>query len=126
MHRIATCALLIALAPALGVARQQTAPAAATLTGYIVDANCGARLAVTENGGERAARHTKACALEPSCSAKGYMLYSGGIWYTLDAQGNSLAKGAIAASKKERGHLFEVAGSAKGKTLVVLRLREKE
>jgi hypothetical protein len=126
MNRTAVCAIVIALAAAMGLAQEGAKPGAATLSGYIVDANCGERLAGIENGGERAARHTKACSLEPACSAKGYMLYSGGTWYTLDAQGNSLAKGAITASKKERGHLFEVTGSVKGKTLSVLRLREKE
>jgi hypothetical protein len=120
------CAIVIALAATLGFAQDGAKSQATTLSGYIVDANCGARLAVSENGGERAAHHTKACSLEPACSAKGYMLYSGRTWYTLDAQGNSLAKAAIAASKKERGHLFEVTGSVQGKTLSVLRLREKE
>lgn len=72
----------------------------------------------------RAARHTKACALEEDCAAAGYGIVSDGKWVKFDARGDALAKAAIAASKRERGHYVEVRGYTRGDRFVVESIKE--
>jgi hypothetical protein len=94
------------------------------LKGYVVDAMCGEAWAKKGNGEERAAKHSKACALNDHCSASGYGVFSAGRWMKFDARGDRKAKVAIEKSVKERGHYFEIHGVADGKMLQVASLSE--
>jgi hypothetical protein len=94
------------------VAEAQTRGREVTLRGYVVDAT-------------RAARHTRACALDERCAAAGYGIFADGKWVKFDAQGDLLANAAIRASKRERGHYFEVRGSMRGDRFAVVSLKEK-
>jgi hypothetical protein len=96
-----------------------------TLRGYVLDARCGAALAGKPNGVARAARHTKSCALDAGCAAAGYGIFVGGNWVKCDARGDVLAKAAISASSKERGHYCDVRGSMQGGHLMVVSLQER-
>jgi hypothetical protein len=103
----------------------QVPTGAVTLRGYVVDARCGAAMAGKPTGAVRAARHTKACALDEACAAAGYGVFAEGKWVKFDARGDVLAKAAIRASKKERGHYCEVRGSMRGEQFAVVSLKER-
>ncbi len=113
--------LILGSAPVL---LTQKAPAVVVLRGYVVDASCGAAMAGKPAALARAARHTKACALDEACAAAGYGIVANGNWVKFDAKGDSLAKRTISASRRERGHFCEVRGSMKGDRFVVASLRE--
>jgi hypothetical protein len=97
-----------------------------TLRGYLMDASCGAALSGKPTAEARAARHTKACALNEECAASGYGIMAEGKWVKFDARGDSLAKKAITASRRERGHYFEVTGVMRAERLAVQLLKERE
>ena len=102
----------------------QGSPATVTLRGYVVDALCGAAMAGKPSAMARAARHTRRCALDENCAAAGYGIISDGKWVKFDAKGDALAKAAITASKRERGHYFEVKGSMSGDLFSAVSLKE--
>ncbi len=118
--------VLVALCVAAVALLAQEPAGNVTLRGYVMDASCGAALSGKPNAEARAARHTKACALMEDCAASGYGVMVEGKWVKFDARGDTLAMKAITASKKERGHYFEVKGVMRGEKLAVLSLKEKE
>jgi len=118
--------ILVALCVAAVTLLAQEPAGKVTLRGYLMDASCGAALSGKPNAEARALRHTKACALMEECAASGYGVMVEGKWVKFDARGDTLAKKAIKASKKERGHYFEVKGVMRGEKLAVLSLKEKE
>ena len=95
-----------------------------TLKGYVVDQMCAKTLAKKENVMEKAAGHTKKCALEEGCAESGYGLFSDGKYYTFDEKGSARAKEMIEASKREKELMFEASGSVKGDMLTVKTLKE--
>lgn len=96
------------------------------LKGYLVDQMCANGM--VKRGGEqameRAARHTRTCALEEGCRASGYGLMSGGKFYKFDAKGDTLALDYFEKTSIERGHLVEVKGRTNGTTFTVTSLAE--
>jgi hypothetical protein len=121
MRRTLLLLLLFGFAAAL---QAQGTAGVVKLRGYVLDAGCGAALAGKPAGMARAARHTKACALDEECAAAGYGIFVDGKWVKFDARGDVLAKAAIRASKRERGHFCEVRGSLQGERLAVVSLKE--
>jgi hypothetical protein len=117
-------AVLAVIATCVVAQAKKTDASTVTLKGYVVDAVCGAAWAKRPNGAEKAARHTKACALNEHCAAAGYGMFSEGTWVKFDAKGDQQAKGAIQKSKKERGHYFEVSGTLKSAIFQVASMRE--
>ena len=95
-----------------------------TLKGYVVDQMCAKSLAKKENVMEKAAGHTKKCALEEGCTESGYGLFSDGKYYTFDEKGSAHAKEIIEGSKREKELMFEASGSLKGDILTVKTLKE--
>jgi hypothetical protein len=95
-----------------------------TMKGYVVDAMCAKGIAKKENKMEKAAAHTKECALEESCSATGYGLFSEGKWFKFDDAGDTKAKEMIEKSKVEKGLAFEVTGKMEGDKFAVASMKE--
>lgn len=85
--------------------------------GYLVDKQCAESVKGTSQAESFVQAHTKDCAL--MCKDKGYVLYSEGKWFYLDAQGNNLALKMLHESKRARGFYVEVTGKAINQTLLV-------
>jgi hypothetical protein len=119
-------AWFLVLFVAAGVAGQEKKDAGevTTLKGYVVDQMCGKGMAKKPNPMEKAAGHTRDCALEDACSASGYGIFSDGKYVKFDAAGNKLAKEAIEKSKREKGLYFEVKGTVNGEMLAVSSVKE--
>ena len=96
----------------------------ATLHGYIVDAMCAQGMAKKAKPAEKAAGHTKSCALEDNCAASGYGVFSGSDWVKFDAAGDKLAKELIEKSSKEKGIMVDVTGTHDGDKFAVASIKE--
>lgn len=94
--------------------------------GYLADRQCADSVREDNDPKDFLRHHMKDCALMPNCRAKGYELYSGHRWLTLDKHGNELAVGALKGSKRKSGLYVEVLGSRKGDALMVQGIREIE
>ena len=99
-------------------------PKTVTLKGYVVDQMCAKTLAKKENVMDKAAAHTKKCALEEGCSESGYGLFSDGKYYRFDEKGSETAKSLIEGSARESALMFEATGSVDGDMLTVKSLKE--
>jgi len=90
-----------------------------TLTGYIVDKACSARVAKKENPQEAAAGESKGCVLREACFKSGLGIFSEGKWTEFDEKGNTLAKAALEKSAKDKGAKVKATGKvADGKMMV--------
>jgi hypothetical protein len=100
--------------------------APAVMTGYIVDQMCGKGMVMEDikRSDAKAAKHTKECALDEACAARGYGLVSGGRFYTFDEQGNKKAAAYLHATKKEDNILVEVKGMIEGGSIKVAAVRD--
>jgi hypothetical protein len=73
---------------------------------------------------ERAAKHTKECALEEGCAASGFGLFYDGKYYKFDEAGDKMAKAAIEKSTLEKGLMFDVTGKMEDEKIMVASLTE--
>jgi hypothetical protein len=90
-----------------------------SLTGYIVDKACSARVAKKENPQEAAAGESRACVLREPCFKSGLGLFADGKWTEFDEKGNALAKAALEKSAREKGAKFKVTGKmSEGRMMV--------
>ena len=121
MKTIIGLATLILFA-AMTVVAQEAKPT--TLGGYVVDQMCAKGMATKTNAMEKAAAHTKQCALEESCSAAGYGIFSDGKYYRFDEKGSATAKTLIEKSKRTKGLYFEASGKLGDGSLIVASLKE--
>ena len=94
------------------------------LKGYIVDQMCAARMATKTNVVEKAASHTKDCALEDDCAGSGYGVFSEAKYYKFDEKGSAQAKALIEKSKRAKQLYFEVTGRHADGTFQVVSLKE--
>jgi hypothetical protein len=92
--------------------------------GYVVDAMCAKGMMKKDNPMERAAKHTKECALEEGCAASGFGLFYDGKYYKFDEAGDKMAKAAIEKSTLEKGLMFDVTGNMKDEKIMVASLSE--
>ena len=97
MKKASALGVLVLLVASLSFAQ---APKTVTLKGYVVDQMCAKTLAKKENVMDKAAAHTKKCALEEGCAESGYGLFSEGKYYRFDEKGSEQAKGLIEQLKK--------------------------
>lgn len=95
-----------------------------TLHGYVVDVMCSKKMSKSGTAMEKAANHTKDCALSDGCAASGYGIFSDGKYYKFDAAGSKEAKAMLEKSTKEKGMLFDVTGKMKGGTVAVASMKE--
>ncbi|MEW6509331.1 MAG: hypothetical protein AB1428_00070 [Bacteroidota bacterium] len=122
MRHAGVVAAIVILAAA--VATAQTPAKVTTLKGYVVDQMCAKNMAKKENVMEKAAGHTKECALEESCAESGYGIFSEGKYYKFDDKGSVRAKDLIEKSKREKELAFEASGTLSGGTFTVTSLKE--
>lgn len=116
--------LALLSATAMTQEKKAEAPATVTLKGYVVDQMCAKGMAKKADPMAKAASHTKECALEESCSASGYGIFSDGKWYQFDKEGSLKAKSLIEQEKREKGLAFEVSGTLDGNVLTVASIKE--
>jgi hypothetical protein len=98
---------------------------AETLTGYVVDAMCAK--GIVKKGGkvmERAAAHTKECALEKDCAASGYGVFSDGKYIKFDKHGDEMAQNLVQKTDKEKAIAVEVTGKMEGNRFAVASMKE--
>jgi len=98
--------------------------ATVSLSGFVVDAMCGQGIVKKGNVMERAAAHTKECALEDNCSTSGYGVFSNGKYIKFDAHGNELAQDLLQKTEKDKGLSVQVTGKMEGDRLAVASLTE--
>lgn len=129
MKRFVAFFVLLAFVTAGGRAQEKkpegsSALKTVTLKGYIVDQMCAQSMQKRGNPMQKAAAHTKECALEENCSASGYGLFSDGKWYVFDEAGSRKARVVIEKEKRERGLSYEVTGMLEGNKLAVASIKE--
>lgn len=95
-----------------------------TVKGYVVDQMCAKKMATKKDVMEKAAAHSKDCALDDACAASGYGIFSDGKYYKFDEKGSAKAKELIEASKLEKGLYMEATGHLGDGTLQVVTLKE--
>jgi hypothetical protein len=95
-------------------------------SGYVVDRSCATGMMKKPDPMEKAAAHTRDCALAKACAASGYGLFTGGKWYAFDKEGSAMAKSMLENSKREDHMYAAVTGSMQGKTIVVKSIKEAD
>ena len=105
MYRGIVVALVLLVGVALASAQEETrsqkgssSGETVTLRGYVVDAMCAQGIMKKGNVMERAAAHTKECALEESCAASGYGIFSDGKYIKFDSHGDEMAQNFLQES----------------------------
>jgi hypothetical protein len=116
--------VLSALLVSPAMAQDEKKEGATTLKGYVVDAMCAKGMAKKDNPMEKAAAHTKACALEEACAESGFGVFSDGKWHKFDEKGDAMALELIKASKADKGIMVEVKGEPKGDVFAVSAIAE--
>lgn len=96
------------------------------LEGIVVDAACARDMANKPNTMEKAAAHTKKCALEDMCAPSGYGVFSEGAWYKFDAAGDKKAKSLIEKTKRKDNIRVVVTGTKDGDNFAVLSIKESK
>ena len=129
MKRFTSVVALVCFAVAFGFAQNsdsdaKPAPLEGKWHGYIVDAMCAKGMVKKSDPMERAAKHTKECALMEDCAASGFGLFHDGMYYKFDEAGDKMAKAAIEKSKREKGLMFDVSGSMEGDRITVASISE--
>jgi hypothetical protein len=124
------CVALLAIAQEPAVTERKpesvakSAEGVTTMTGYVVDAMCAKGMLKKTDVMARAAKHSKACALEEECSSSGYGLLSASKWYKFDDDGDKQAKELIQKSSKENDIMVEVSGKMKDDRFVLASIKE--
>ncbi len=95
-----------------------------TLRGYVVDAMCARGIAKKDKVMDRAAAHTRECALEDNCAASGYGVFSDGKYIKFDSHGDEMAQDLVQKSEKDKGLAVEVTGKMEGDRLAVASINE--
>jgi len=130
MHRTFVVVLALVVGTALALAhdapgQKGTASGATeTVHGYVVDAMCAQGIIKKGNVMERAAAHTRECALEDNCAASGYGIFSDGKYLKFDPHGDKVVQELLKKSMKAKGISVEVTGKMEGKQFAVASIKE--
>jgi hypothetical protein len=93
--------------------------------GYVVDAMCAQNMLKRGNAMEKAAKHTRGCALEEGCAASGFGVFDmDGTWHAFDDEGDKKAQALLENSKTEKGIMVDVKGTQDGDNIVVASITE--
>ncbi len=103
---------------------QQGSAQLATMNGYLVDAMCGKKMASKDKPMEKAAAHTKDCAMNDACAASGFGVLSDGKYYKFDADGSQKAKQLLEQSSREDNLYVQVSGTVQDSTMSVSSISE--
>jgi hypothetical protein len=124
--RIAAMVLFVLLSRAGDVACAGVKAGDAVLKGYLVDADCAKTMVTKDNPMEKAAAHTRECALMEGCAASGYGIVTEGKFLKFDVKGSRRAKELIEKSSR-KDHLYsEVRGVKKGDGVTVTSIKETD
>ena len=117
------CALTVIMALSVVAMAQD---GATTVTGYVVDKACSAKVAKAKDPATEAAGQPKGCILMKSCFDSGVGVYSDGKFIEFDDKGKNLAKAALEKTKKDKGVKLKVTGKLTGTTMAVEKIEEVE
>jgi hypothetical protein len=97
-----------------------------SLTGYLVDRNCGKGMVMANaaKSDAKAAWHTKDCSLDDACKAHGFGIVTGGKFYKFDDAGDKKALAYLNSTKKEDNIKVDVFGTIDGDTIRVASIRD--
>ncbi len=95
-----------------------------TMNGYLVDVMCGSKMATKDKPMEKAAAHTKDCALNDACAASGFGVLSDGKYYKFDADGSEKARHLLEQSSRTDNLFVQVSGTLQDNTLTVSDIAE--
>ena len=98
----------------------------ATMSGYVVDAMCAKGMMKKDAPMDKAAAHTRECALNDACAASGDGLVSDVKYYMFDSDGSTKAKDLIDHSSRTDHLYVEVMGNVKDDMLTVASISEKD
>ena len=113
---------MLLLLTSMTVVAQETGTT--TLSGYVVDQQCAATIGTKADVMDKAAAHTRECALKEECAKSGYGIFSGGKYYTFDSTGSATAHAAIGKSKLSKGLFFIAVGKDMNGTFHLTSLTE--
>ncbi|HLP17377.1 MAG TPA: hypothetical protein VK470_14030 [Bacteroidota bacterium] len=91
------------------------------VTGYLVDKMCASGMVKKSpaDAMDRAAKHTRECAMEKDCAAAGYGVVSDGKWIQFDSKGNEKAADFLKHTKQTDHLLVDVNGSVSNGVIAV-------
>lgn len=134
MHRatrFALFALVAAIITSPGLSQEKThkpekASASTTVSGYLVDKNCGVQIAKKEKqkAMEMAKKHSVACGLDEACMASGYGVIVEGKLIELDDKGNAMAADYLRRLTKKNDVFVAVTGTLEGNMLRVTKIAD--
>ena len=131
VNRFALYALTSALLVSLSLSQQKTQKAdkaseSKTVSGYLVDKNCGVQIAKKEKqkAMEMAKKHSVACGLDEACMANGYCLIVDGKLIELDDNGNAMAAKYLKGLTKKNDVFVTVTGTIEGTALHVQKIAD--
>ncbi len=129
MRYVSIAVLVFALA-AIGFAQQdqsnaqQGSATQTTMNGYLIDAMCEKKMASKDKPMEKAAAHTKDCAMNDACAASGFGVLSDGKYYKFDEDGSAKAKQLLDQSSREDNLYVQVTGTVQDSTMTVATISE--
>ncbi|MFS8087437.1 MAG: hypothetical protein ACMG6H_17535 [Acidobacteriota bacterium] len=95
-----------------------------TLTGYLVDNNCGASHATDKAFATWVKTHSASCAKMDACEKSGYSVFADNKLYKFDEKGNTIAADLLSKTKTTKGLHVTVEGTVDGDTINVTKLTE--
>lgn len=95
------------------------------IVGFAQDVSCAkGNLTDGEKGMTKASKHSKNCALEESCAASGFGVWSDNKFYKLDENGNKLMLTLYNETDTKKGMKVSVKGVVKDGVILVTELKE--
>ncbi len=116
--------LVIAVALALMAGALMAHEKNVTLTGYLVDNNCGAGHATDKTFATWVKTHPTSCATMDACEKSGYSVFADNKLYKFDEKGNASAEELLSNTKTTKGLRVKVEGTVDGDTIHVTNLTE--
>jgi hypothetical protein len=129
--KIIVAATLTIFLLATGFSRQKSesgSKQSQVISGYLVDRMCGENFAKfdLEKATQKAAKHTKECAIDEECKKRGYGIVTKGRFFAFDEKGNNLAAKYFDSSKKISDFLVDVQCTVNGDQLSVVSVRDSK
>jgi hypothetical protein len=92
-----------------------------SMKGYLVDKMCASGMVkkAPEEAMKKAAKHTKACALEEGCKESGYGIVTNGKFFKFDENGDKQAVAFLNKTSLKSDIFVEVSGMHEGETMKV-------
>jgi hypothetical protein len=124
MHRVFSLLLGVLFVTALVFAQESGTKKTVTMKGYVLDKMCGEGMVKKGNAMQKAAGHSKDCALSENCAASGFGIISDGKWVKFTEGTDKDAKAALEKSKRAKGMYYEVSGTMEGDQLALASIKE--